>query len=220
MPLLGTRGAASVRGFGMFGRIPEPPPTVIGQPFGGGFYAGQISTSANGVPTQYIVVAPKAVGEASIIPWKTTSTATTGTDSVINGPVNSGNMNNQFHPAAQFCESLSINGFGDWYMPSRDELEVCYFNLKPGIILNDTASGSNVHSVPSRPFSYATDNPLQTSVALFQTGGSEAFEATSYWASTQFSGTDGWRQEFDTGLQSGANKQSQLYVRAVRRVPV
>jgi hypothetical protein len=220
MPLLTTVGAASTRGFGTFGGAPEDPPTVIGQPYGGGFFAGLISATGSGVATHYLVVAPKALGESSSQQWKTTSTSTAGTGSVIAGPTNTGNMNNAFHPAAFYTRGLSINGFGDWYLPARDELEACYFNLKPTTTLNDTASGTNFNAVPSRAGSYATDNPLQTSVELFQSGNSEAFAPFPYWASTEFSSSNAWYQDFDNGQQTNANKQVSLYVRAVRRVPV
>ena len=35
------------------------------------------------------------------------------------------------HQAANFCHTLNIDGFCDWYLPSRDELEFIYHNLKP-----------------------------------------------------------------------------------------
>ena len=89
----------------------------IGQAYGGGFFAGQISTAGNGVATHNLVVAPFSSGE-SIKRWKTTQTTTSGTSSVIDGPTNSSNMNNATHPAAQFCEGLTIGGFSDWYMPA------------------------------------------------------------------------------------------------------
>ena len=54
---------------------------------------------------------------------------------------NSTNMNNASHPAAQFCEGLTIGGFSDWYMPARNELEICYYNLKPTTQNNNTGGG-------------------------------------------------------------------------------
>ena len=32
-------------------------------------------------------------------------------------------MNDANHPAAQFCEGLTIGGFSDWYMPAKNEQE-------------------------------------------------------------------------------------------------
>jgi hypothetical protein len=220
MPLLTTRGGASARGFGLFGAVAEAAPTVLGQAFGGGFYAGQISINGNSIPTHYLVVAPKSSGQGSF-QWKTVNTSTAGTGSIIAGPTNSANMNNASHPAAQFCESLSINGYGDWYMPAKNELEVMYFNLKPTTVLNDINSGSNLNAVPSRAGNYTTGSPAQVAAALFQTGGAQAFDAAVYWASTEASSTTGWGQDFDNGQQrTDAVKQSTLTVRAVRRVPV
>lgn len=66
---------------------PPSPPTVIGQSFQGGFYAGQISTTANGVADYYLIVAPKATGQTTL-QWKTTDTDSPGTTSVFNGEAN------------------------------------------------------------------------------------------------------------------------------------
>lgn len=198
----------------------EPPPTVIGQAFGGGFYAGQISTAANGVADYYLVVAPASSGENSSIQWKTSGTATSGTSSVIDGPTNSSNMNNATHPAAQFCEGLSIGGFSDWYMPAKNELEVCYYNLKPTTDSNFNTSGTNTNAVPSRGSNYTAGTPAQTSATDFQTGNTEAFASTNYWSSTENGTAYGWRQGFKYGNQGGGYKASNYRVRAIRRVAV
>ena len=198
----------------------EPPPTVIGQAFGGGFYAGQISTAANGVADYYLVVAPASSGENSSIQWKTTATATSGTSSVIDGPTNSANMNNATHPAAQFCEGLSIGGFSDWYMPAKNELEVCYYNLKPTTDSNFITSGTNTNAVPSRGSNYTAGTPAQTSATDFQSGNTEAFATTNYWASTENGTAYGWRQGFKYGNQGGSYKRNNNRVRAIRRVAV
>jgi hypothetical protein len=220
MPLLSTRGGASARGFGMFGAVLEAPPTIIGQSYGGGFYAGQISVAGDGIATHYLIVAPKSSGQG-LFQWKTANTSTAGTGSVIAGPTNSSNMNNSSHPAAQFCESLSINGYGDWYMPAKNELEVIYYNLKPTTTLNDINSGSNLNAIPSRASNYTTGTPSQIAVTLFQSGGSEASDASVYWSSTEASSTTGWSQDFDNGQQrTDAQKLSTLAVRAVRRVSI
>jgi hypothetical protein len=192
----------------------------IGQAFGGGFYAGQISTTANGVATHNLVVGPVASAQNASVRWKTTNTSTAGTTSYIDGPANSAAMNNANHPAAQFCESLTIGGFSDWYMPARNELEVCYFNLKPTTTSNNTSSGINTNAVPSRGSNYTSGSPAQTSAAAFQSGNAEAFAADYYWSSTAEPAPDAWSQYFVNGAQLYRFKTFYYRVRAVRRVAV
>jgi hypothetical protein len=193
------------------------PPIVIGSAFGGGFFAGQIGVS--GVATHNLVVGPVASAQNTSKQWKTSNTSTTGTSSVIDGPANSSAMYDASHPAAQFCEGLSIGGFSDWYMPAKNELEVCYYNLKPTTI-NTTSSGINANAVPARASNYTSGDPAQTSAAAFASGGSEAFTATPYWSSTEYSATQAWLQYFTYGNQAYNAKNYSKHVRAIRRVAV
>jgi hypothetical protein len=195
-----------------------PAPGAIGSAYEGGFYSGQISTSGNSVATHYLVVAPVSTGQASSLKWKISLTNTSGTSSVIDGPTNSANMNNSSHPAAQFCEGLTIGGYTDWYMPAKNELEVCYYNLKPTTTSNNTSSGANTNAVPSRGSNYTSGTPAQTSAAAFQSGGSQAFSAANYWSSTQNSDAQAWYQSFSNGNQVSYDKDNVFRVRAIRRV--
>ena len=195
-------------------------PTVIGESYGGGYYAGQISTAGNGTADYYLIVAPVSSGENSSKQWKTTNTSTSGTSSVIDGPTNSANMDNATHPAAQFCEGLTIGGYSDWYMPAKNELEVCYYNLKPTTQTNNTSSGINTNAVPSRGSNYTSGTPAQTSATDFKNTGTEDFAAGSYWSSTEFSATYAWEQGFANGGQTNGFKNDFTRVRAVRRVAV
>jgi hypothetical protein len=139
-----------------------------GDVYEGGFFAGQISTAGNGVADYNLVIAPKSSGENSSKQWKTSNTSTAGTSSVIDGPTNSANMNDPSHPAAEFCEGLTIGGFSNWYMPAKNELEVCYYNLKPTTTSNNTGSGTNTNAVPSRGSNYTAGTPAQTAATDFQ----------------------------------------------------
>ena len=196
-------------------------PTVIGQSYGGGYYAGQISTAGNGVADYYLVVAPKSSGQSGSTTWKTTNTSTAGTDSVINGPTNSANMNNASHPAAQFCEDLTIGGFSDWYMAANNELEVCYYNLKPTTTVNVTSAGINPNAVPSRASNYTSGTPAQTSAADFKDTGTQNFAAGRYWTSTQAGPAAGSIKNFADGTQYSYTKNAAIcQVRAIRRVAV
>jgi hypothetical protein len=192
---------------------------AIGSALGGGFFAGQISTAGNGIADYNLVVGPVASAQNTSIQWKTTTTGGDPT-SVIDGPTNSSTMNSATYPAAQFCEGLTIGGFSDWYMPAKNELEVCYYNLKPTTDSNNTSSGTNTNAVPSRGSNYTSGTPARTSAAAFQSGGSEAFATVAYWASTQISATSGAFQNFLYGSQSSYSKVDPYRVRAVRRVAV
>jgi len=202
---------------------PEPPPTAIGQAYGGGYYAGQIGVS--GVATHYLVIGPKASAQTQN-QWKTSNDLTTGTDSVINGPANTAAMiaaGAAAHPCGQFCDNLTVGGYSDWYMPAQNEVEVCFYNLKPTTGANNTSSGINPNAVPARASTYTSGDPAQTSVAIFQTGNAEAFDNPQYWSSTQYGSGKPFAaqyQTFSTGFQNDTSKIYSLRVRAVRRVAV
>lgn len=200
-----------------------PPPGAIGSAYEGGFYAGEISTTANSVATHYLVIGPLSSGQSQLV-WKNDNTATPGADSVIDGPQNTEDMvadgTSTVYPAAHFCNNLSIGGFSDWYMPAQNELEVCYFNLKPTTTSNNTSSGTNTNAVPSRGSNYTAGTPAQTSAAAFQTGGAEAFAAARYWSSTELSATTARLQLFYNGIQGNSFKIISYRVRAVRRLAI
>ena len=202
-------------------------PPAIGSAFEGGFFAGQISTTANSIATHNLVIGPLSTAQSTLM-WKDATTATPGAGSVIDGPQNTADMvadgNSTVYPAAHFCNNLSTGGQTDWYMPAKNELEVCYFNLKPTTTNNSTSSGINSNAVPARASNYTNSPavPAQTSASAFQSGGSEAFAAFAYWASTDIVSIDAvaYSQNFNTGSQTGNNKQNSYRVRAVRRVAV
>ena len=200
-------------------------PSVIGEAFGGGFYAGQISTAGNGVADYYIIVGPSASAE-STAKWKSTNTSTPNANSDIDGPQNTASMiadgNSTAYPAGHFCNDLTVGGFSDWYMPAKNELDVCYYNLKPSTANNNTSSGINPNAIPARTSNYTTGTPAQTSAADFQSGGTEDFStAYVFWASTQnVNQNNGWVQNFTYGNQYGIFKSYPGRVRAIRRVPV
>lgn len=202
-------------------------PAAIGAAFGGGFFAGQISTAGNGIADYNLVIGPKASARSGGIRWKLVATGGDPT-SVIDGPTNSSTMNSATYPAAQFCEAVNTGGFTDWYMPAKNELEVCYFNLKPTTDPNNTGFGTNANAVPARASNYTAGNPAQTSAANFQLpSGAEAFDistgiAAFYWSSSQAYTTNGSVINTLTGRQYLNYAKNVLYfnVRAIRRVAV
>jgi hypothetical protein len=197
---------------------------VVGSALGGGYFAGQISTAGNGIADYNLVVGPVASAQDYLI-YKNANTATAGADSVIDGPQNTADIvadgNSTVYPAGHFCNNLVIGGFSDWYMPAKNELEVCYYNLKPTTTGNQTSSGTNTNAVPSRGSNYTNPSPpAQTSAADFQSTGAEDFTG-SYWSSTESSATNAWMQYFGNGGQYSYGKTNTYFrVRAVRRVAV
>ena len=201
---------------------------AIGSSLGGGFFAGYISHTANGVATHALIVAPAATGATGTgytlttnKQWKTSNTTTAGTTSSFDGATNTAAMVTAgiaIHPAAQFCTGLSIGGYTDWYLPARLELEIAYYNLKPTTTSNDTGSGANAYSVPARGSNYTAGTPAQTTVTAFQTGNSEAFVADYHWSSTENSSTYAWLLNFYYGFQLGDYKGDGRLVRAFRKL--
>jgi hypothetical protein len=196
---------------------------AIGSAYGGGFFAGQISTAGNGIADYNLVVGPIASAQ-STLQWKNARTTTTGADSVINGIQNTADMvadgSSTVYPAAHFCNDLSTGGQTDWYMPSKNEMEICYYNLKPTTGANNTSSGINANAVPARASNYTTSVPAQTSATDFQTGNTEAFASAAYWISTEFSSVSGGANVFTSGNQTGDYKNYSVRVRAIRRVAI
>jgi len=199
----------------------------VGDTLGGGYFAGTISHTANGVPTHALIVAPKATGGTGTgypmttnLAWKASNTTTLGTDSTFDGAANTASMVTAGlanHSAAQFCVGLNIGGFTDWYLPSRYELDIAYFNLKPSTGANNTSSGANIYAVPQRNSNWTTAYPAQTALEAFNTG-AEAFVANSHWSSSQLGQDTAHSLSFASGFLAGGGKIALLSVRAFRRI--
>jgi hypothetical protein len=218
-------------------------PSVIGEPFGGGFFAGYISHTADGNPTHALIVAPRETGATGSGYTLTTNPkwadetvdvpahdTLIGASSDFDGKANTDLMMSLIadstysagaFPAAQFCADLSIGGLTDWYLPARFELDIAYFNLKPGTGANSTSWGSNIYSVPKRDNNNTADYPQQTYVTAFNTS-DEAFVDGVHWSSTENGGDTAWSLFFSAGAQgSGAPKTlTNRRVRAVRRIEI
>ena len=226
MPLIITGGVS----FSGVAYTPPPPslppaPTAIGEAFGGGYYAGQIGVSS--VATHYLVIGPIASAQIAPVndtPFRNAIGVTVGATSAIDGPQNTADLvadgNATVYPAAHFCNDLVVGGYSDWYLPAKNELDVCYFNLKPTTTNNVTNTGINPNAVPARASNYTVGNPAQTSVAIFQSTGAEKFSSLYYWSSTNISNPAAWAQIFTRGEQYSYGKAGLNCVRAVRRVAV
>jgi hypothetical protein len=207
-------------------------PANIGLATDGGFFAGLISHTANGVATHALIVAPAATGATGTgytlttdLQFKNTNTATTGNTSLFDGAVNAAAIITEGitnHPAANFCVGLSIGGYSDWYLPAPYEMDIAYQSLKPTTVINNTFSGINPYSVPERTINRTTTVPAQTSIAAFQIGGAEAFIADGHWSSTEgINFLTAQSVLFNDGvIAPNTIKTNTLRVRAFRKVPL
>ena len=200
--------------------------TRIGQKFEGGYFAGVIRVRDC---AYVILVAPKSTEGSTR--FKTKYSRTHGIQLVNDGWTNTNAMNDTEHPAAQYCRNLNVGGHTDLYLPSCDELELCYRNLKPTGQSNTTytgtytsnfqlANGTNRSSIPTGD-EYTSTNPAQTIVTAFRTGSVEAFETSNYyWTSTEssFDTNTSLIRIFSNGCQNWGNKTDVGIVRGVRRV--
>ncbi|PKG43949.1 DUF1566 domain-containing protein [Psychroflexus sp. MES1-P1E] len=78
----------------------------------------------------------KASNETGVYKWSTTNFSTWAlANGIFGGAQNTKKSiakaldNSSLCPAADQCEGLSDGGFTDWYLPSKDELDMMYVNL-------------------------------------------------------------------------------------------
>lgn len=198
---------------------------TIGQSFEGGYYAGTITYNTDGydswlrgssTPSYHLVMAPKASGEASTIKqYKTTATCDgaesnqTSAQSYWDGYHNTYTSvigSSSAHPAANYCQALTIGGYNDWYLASRQEAALAFGNLRQLAVWQ--TGGSEAFTSGTVVINGSSATPY--SIYWTSTGDScenvgTLYTASVYWASSGF-------------LVAGYSKTDQFFVRAIRRV--
>ena len=96
-----------------------------------------------------------------------------------------------WNTAVSLCSNLTLGGYSDWFLPSKDELNLMWTNLA-----DSDSTGSN---------SGVTDS-----------GNLGDFAASVYWSSTEDDSGYAWFQYFTIGSQYRYNKNNSFNVRAVR----
>ena len=205
-----------------------PIPTIPGTPYGGGYYVGRM-IGGDGVKYA-VILAPKNIGEwPNSLNYRTSAASTPAAGSAWDGASNTAALialGATVSAIADFVLSVNnnggINGYTDWFIPARYQLEMCYRNLKPFTSANSTDSPgltSNSYADPSTP-EYTATVPAQTTVAAFQGGGSEAFLNTGYWSSTEYPTAEAWYQDMNSGRMPHVNKTLGFRCRLIRLIKV
>ena len=146
-------------------------PTTIGDEFQGGYYMGQLGG-------YYLICAPIAGQYDGTLQWKTTDTTTANTDSTTDGHANTAAMvvaGITDHPAGEFCVDLTIDGYSDWYLPSKDELNLLYTNHAA---LEAAGAGSFIDNYY---WSSSEDTPTNAWFQHFYNGGQTTPNKSSYY---------------------------------------
>lgn len=169
---------------------------AIGENFEGGIIFYIDNTGQHG-----LIAAPSDQGVYGYYQWGCTLTMVSGADGSV---VGSGNQNTidivndcpETNTAAYICANLELNGYSDWFLPSKDELNLMYLNLKT----------KNLGK-------FKSTSPIFTEYDAY------------YWSSTEESVLPGaeselstaWNQNFKTGEQTnGFSKNNGGWVRAIR----
>ncbi len=104
------------------------PPKAVGQNFGGGIIAYLDITGEHGLISS-------SSDQSASVKWNNGgSVQTTATDAFLgSGKANTALIVSKQGAgtyAAKICDDLIAAGYDDWYLPSRDELNLMYKNLK------------------------------------------------------------------------------------------
>ena len=110
-----------------------PPPTTIGQSYGGGKVAYFLQPTDPGYDANVphgLIAAPSDQGTAS---WGCAYTDISGADGTAIGTGNQNTIDIMIgcttnNIAARLCGDLVLNNYSDWYLPSKNELFKLYMN--------------------------------------------------------------------------------------------
>ncbi|MFH0755718.1 MAG: hypothetical protein V2B15_00335 [Bacteroidota bacterium] len=101
---------------------------AIGESYGGGIVFYVDGTKKHG----YVAALNDQTSSENIV-WGCEGTFVTGTSTAVGtGQANTTAIVNSCSAngiAARICDQLELNGFSDWFLPSKDELDLMYQNL-------------------------------------------------------------------------------------------
>lgn len=136
-------------------------PFILGQliPEQGGYYAGIVRGEGD-APAHHLFIAPENASADDVI-WGQYGKQIEGADSVNDGLANTkaliaaGNC-----PAAEACHAYRGNGFDDWYLPAKAELNICFANAREHFdkVWHWSSTQSSAHYAWTQTFTTGTQH--------------------------------------------------------------
>jgi hypothetical protein len=110
-------------------------PFELGQ-FRDGGYVFFITGS---LPNQKILISANEEATVGTLSWGCSGIDVITSENLFSGSLNTQNILaacSETNIGARYCDNLNSNGFSDWYLPSKDELNQLYINRSyvPGIV--------------------------------------------------------------------------------------
>ena len=171
------------------------PKHYIGELFGGGIVYYVYDNGQHG-----LIASLNDLNTNGVVAWSGDTTTEIFSDDNYDGQSNTLiiiSENSTVNKAATLCDSYINEGFSDWYLPSRSELELLAFqyHIINQILLNDgdpTTKGFNLDETP-----YPNNS--------------------RYWSSTEVNSNVAWTYHFYYREVYFSNKQNKHNVRAIRK---
>lgn len=107
--------------------------------------------------------------------------------------------NANWQEAKLICENLVLNNYNDWYLPSKDELDIMYVALRA--------------VMPAEPL---PKDQLNSDIAFTIDRGVKGFACEYYWSSSEVDEKYVWVQYFCNNSEAKQQKNDTGFVRAIR----
>lgn len=196
-------------------------PKVIGEVYGGGYFAGFF----RGNGQRYAVVCAGIGGEFQGR-LEANNKSTTGSQSLWDAVQNQADLlandgGLSTYEIAVACSNYRGGGFDDWKVPAYVQSVMCYIAFKPDTTSNSVNGGSAaIPYIEPTISAYTANNPTQTIVNNFKIQAADSFATLNYHTSTLISNNMNKVISFSNGTEVNAGLNNNRLVRAIRMVKI
>jgi hypothetical protein len=123
------------------------------------------------------------------------------------GRINAAILTGVDYPGVYFCDQLNVNGFSNWYLPAKNELNFMLRN-------SNYCSADNAGPEPLYCARATSTSPIIGGFSIVDSGGDAPI---NYMSSTEEDTASFWAQDFSNGAQATSTKASTFLFRCIRR---